>query len=312
MSCDADVGDRRAERAHRERHHVHRAAPHGAAEQVGRASSRISGGVAPVVGRDRRRPRWLGADEGAVLDPGDVAGIGARPGSSSGRLASASRSKVPASTSCWQRRSYSSAEPSHQWTASGSVSSAISSTQAERQHSWCLRSGSRCSTWVGLVLLARGPKGVSLPGHSQLGPTLAPGRDRTRQPRPRGTPFRRLGDDGQRGAPDRAMRRSPWPGRSRSRRSWRSSSRAMLKHESWTTRPRVWSSASPLPGRLDRQDQAAHDRQDRLHGGGHRHRRSAARAPGHYPTPRCRASAARWRSPGTGPPTARPSATSTS
>src|SRR3712207_8769745 len=30
---DADVGDGRAERAHREGDHVHRAAPHGAAEQ---------------------------------------------------------------------------------------------------------------------------------------------------------------------------------------------------------------------------------------------------------------------------------------
>ena len=44
-------------------------------------------------------------------------------------MASERRSKVPASTSSWQRRSYSSAEPSHQWIASGWVSSAISSTQ---------------------------------------------------------------------------------------------------------------------------------------------------------------------------------------
>src|SRR3954468_689399 len=46
-----------------------------------------------------------------------------------GRLASESFSKVPASTSCWQSWSYSSAEPSHQWMASGWVSAAISSTQ---------------------------------------------------------------------------------------------------------------------------------------------------------------------------------------
>ena len=44
-------------------------------------------------------------------------------------MASESFSKVPASTISWQRRSYSSAEPSHQWTESGSVSAAISSTQ---------------------------------------------------------------------------------------------------------------------------------------------------------------------------------------
>src|ERR1044072_679028 len=38
------------------------------------------------------------------------------------------RSKVPASISVWARESYSSAEPSHQWMASGWVSSAISPT----------------------------------------------------------------------------------------------------------------------------------------------------------------------------------------
>ena len=39
------------------------------------------------------------------------------------------RSKVPASTSDCASRSYSSAEPSHQWIESGWVSSATSSTQ---------------------------------------------------------------------------------------------------------------------------------------------------------------------------------------
>src|SRR3954452_13629607 len=47
-----------------------------------------------------------------------------------GRFASESLSKVPRSTSPWQRASYSSAEPSHQWTASGSVRAATCSTQA--------------------------------------------------------------------------------------------------------------------------------------------------------------------------------------
>src|SRR3954454_11450536 len=47
-----------------------------------------------------------------------------------GRLAAASLSKVPASTSCWQSWSYSSAEPSHQWIDSGCVRVAISSTHA--------------------------------------------------------------------------------------------------------------------------------------------------------------------------------------
>ena len=45
-------------------------------------------------------------------------------------MASASRSNVPASTISSQRRSYSSADPSHQWIESGWVSSATSSTQA--------------------------------------------------------------------------------------------------------------------------------------------------------------------------------------
>ena len=45
-------------------------------------------------------------------------------------MASERRSKVPASTSCWASASYSSADPSHQWIASGLVSSATCSTHA--------------------------------------------------------------------------------------------------------------------------------------------------------------------------------------
>src|SRR3954449_9110963 len=48
-----------------------------------------------------------------------------------GRLASLRRLNVPASTSSWQSRSYSSAEPSHQTTWSGWVRSATSSTHAK-------------------------------------------------------------------------------------------------------------------------------------------------------------------------------------
>ena len=48
-------------------------------------------------------------------------------------MASESFSNVPASTSSWQSRSYSSADPSHQWIESGCVSSAISSTQEIRR-----------------------------------------------------------------------------------------------------------------------------------------------------------------------------------
>ena len=45
-------------------------------------------------------------------------------------MASESFSKVPLSTIAWQRRSYSSAEPSHQWIESGPVRAANRSTQA--------------------------------------------------------------------------------------------------------------------------------------------------------------------------------------
>ena len=50
---DADLGDRRAERAHRERHHVHRAAAHAAGEQRLRrpvcSSARISAGAIQLL-----------------------------------------------------------------------------------------------------------------------------------------------------------------------------------------------------------------------------------------------------------------------
>ena len=71
---DADVGDRRAERAHREGHHVHRPALHAALEELAQRLPHLAR-VAPVVGRAGVRLA-LGADEGAVLDPGDVGGVG--------------------------------------------------------------------------------------------------------------------------------------------------------------------------------------------------------------------------------------------
>ena len=74
---DADVALVGAQRAHAERDDVHRAALHRPAEQVGSSSSRISAGVAPVV-RRAGVVLVLGADERAVLDAGDVAGV--RPG----------------------------------------------------------------------------------------------------------------------------------------------------------------------------------------------------------------------------------------
>ncbi len=54
-------------------------------------------------------------------------------------MASERRSKVPASIRVWARESYSSAEPSHQWTESGWVSAAISPTQV-RSLAWVVSS----------------------------------------------------------------------------------------------------------------------------------------------------------------------------
>ena len=70
----ADVGDVGAERAHGEGHHVHRAALHGAGVEVGELGLHV-GRCPPVVG-GAGVDLLLGADEGAVLDAGDVTGIG--------------------------------------------------------------------------------------------------------------------------------------------------------------------------------------------------------------------------------------------
>jgi hypothetical protein len=51
----------------------------------------------------------------------------------SGRFSSFRRINVPASTSCWHRRSYSSWEPSHHTTSSGWHSPAISATHSFRR-----------------------------------------------------------------------------------------------------------------------------------------------------------------------------------
>ena len=73
---DADVGLVGAQRAHDERHDVHRAAAHAAGEQLAERLAHL-GGVTPVVGR-ARVALLLGADEGLLLHARDVAGIGER------------------------------------------------------------------------------------------------------------------------------------------------------------------------------------------------------------------------------------------
>ena len=72
---DADAGDRRADRSHRIRQHIHGAAGHGAVIELGERCLHL-GGVEPVVGRTRV-VLALRADVGLVLDAGDVEGVGA-------------------------------------------------------------------------------------------------------------------------------------------------------------------------------------------------------------------------------------------
>ena len=72
----ADLRHRRADRPHAERQHVHRPPAHRAAEQLLQLAAHLVR-VFPVVGRARRLLRER-ADEGAVLDPRDVARVGAR------------------------------------------------------------------------------------------------------------------------------------------------------------------------------------------------------------------------------------------
>ena len=73
----ADVGDVRAQGAHGERHHVHGAPLHAALEEAVQVLAHFRR-VTPVVGRTG--VDLLGrADEGAVLDPGHVAGVRVGP-----------------------------------------------------------------------------------------------------------------------------------------------------------------------------------------------------------------------------------------
>ena len=73
----ANVCNRRAERTHAERHHIHGAALHRAGEQRGHLDAHF-GRVAPVV--VGAGVGWIGrADERAVFDSGNVARIAVRP-----------------------------------------------------------------------------------------------------------------------------------------------------------------------------------------------------------------------------------------
>ena len=124
---DANVRDVRAQRAHRERHHVQRAAAHGAVEQAVERGAHL-GGIGPVVGGAGVLGA-VGTDEGAVLDAGHVGRVGTgqeriRP------FGGFRRRMVPDCTICSQRRSYSCCEPSHQTTRSGLASATTRATQS--------------------------------------------------------------------------------------------------------------------------------------------------------------------------------------
>ena len=110
----ADVRDRRAERTHRERHDVQRAAAHRARVEAQHLGAHL-GGVAPVV-RRAGVDLVLAADERAVLDAGDVAGVaaGVEAVRSLGRVERRERARLDEAAA--QRRRTRPSEPSHQWT----------------------------------------------------------------------------------------------------------------------------------------------------------------------------------------------------
>ena len=130
----SDVGDRAAERSHREGDHIHRASTHGPRVELSQLEAHL-GGVVPVVGG----PGILGvltADEGAILDPCHVTGVRATQVAAGASL-SVQRDQRAASTSRRHSFVYSWAEPSHQCRALGCMSSA---------HAWTTRTGALWGT----------------------------------------------------------------------------------------------------------------------------------------------------------------------
>ena len=73
---DADLRDRRADRPHRERHHVHRAPAHAAVEQPVQGGAHLAAGR-PSYWSGRRRP-FLAADERAIFHARHVGRMRAR------------------------------------------------------------------------------------------------------------------------------------------------------------------------------------------------------------------------------------------
>ena len=124
---DADVRQRRAERAHAEGHDVHRPAPHRAREQLVEPGPHLRR-VLPVVGRPGVGFA-LGADEGAVLDAGDVARDRMPPSTSPGAWPDRARRTCPRRRAACSAARTPRPSPSNQWTESGSQRATISFTQ---------------------------------------------------------------------------------------------------------------------------------------------------------------------------------------
>ena len=72
-NLDSDLADRRVQRAHGERNHVHRAALHATLEQAEQLLLHL-GGVGPIVGRPGLVAGFR-ANEGAIFHAGDVARV---------------------------------------------------------------------------------------------------------------------------------------------------------------------------------------------------------------------------------------------
>ena len=90
----ADLRHRRADRPHAERQHVHRPAAHAAVEQLLQLAAHLER-VHPVVGRAGGVLRQR-ADEGAVLDAGDIARRRSGRSSSPARAPGSASMSVPA------------------------------------------------------------------------------------------------------------------------------------------------------------------------------------------------------------------------
>ena len=111
----ADLRDRRAERPHAEGDHVHRAAAHAAVEEpVERAPA--SRRVASSCWSGRRRPALASRCRCGPRRGPRRSGIRAGQEAVRALVLGSSRMNVPASTISSHSASYSSCEPSHQWT----------------------------------------------------------------------------------------------------------------------------------------------------------------------------------------------------